>query len=248
MESNLTQCLKKSNKPLENIFKKTEFFSQKSANSKNSKRNHYSKSAFETTVLPLIYVKQSLKQNRKDVFTYSTYNKQDLNSSYDTKDHESENGLNNSVNSKILNNFSKILVTLKVKKETSLRNNFLYNDQLPLLKTAINNYNSANLSSYDDYSCNNNINSNKLYNTNSFKRQNIYSPYEFLDNYQMSPYYDKKRANITHISESPVPSSHNEQTSRISNLKNKSLIWKNMEKFLNTKSPENPPGTPNLLY
>ena len=246
MESNLTQFLKKSNKSLEKIFKKTEL---RASSIKCSKHGHNPKSPFETTVLPLIYVKQSVKQNRKNIYTYPSYNKQDLNSSYDTKDNDSEknsieNGSNYNVNSKSLNNFSKILVTLKVKKETSLRNNILNNDQLPLLKTAIHNYNTGNISSYTDY--NNNINSNKINNLNSIKRKNIYSPIEFLENSQVSTNYDKKRAHLIQISESPVSNSQIEQTSRVQNLKDRSLIWKNMDKFLNTKSPENPPGTPNL--
>ena len=261
MESNLTHFLKMSNKSFEKLLKKTE---ELSAHSKNTRKSNYPKRSFETTVLPIICVKQSAKQNRKDIHAYPVYNnKQDL--AYDDRDTDFEkkvtdNGSNISYNhnGRSLNNFSKILVTLKLKKETSLRNNF-GQDQLPLLKSAIHNYNNNNISYTDNNSNSNNNNyhniSNKI-NLHSIKRKNIYLPIEFLEyrNEQISSNFDKNQSYLANISDSSVLKKErnsfdvSNMATHVSYQKDNSIVWKNMDKFLNTRSPENPPGTPDEIF
>ena len=225
---------KKANKSLENQI------------IKNSRRNNnYSpNSSFETTILPILCVKQPLKQKRKDIYGYPVFKKQDLNSSLNNSNEKELENVNYNNNSRSLNNFSKVVVTLKVKKET-LRNKIFSNDQLPLLKSAIYSYN-------NNIKKNNEINNDNKYNGHSIKKKDIYSP-NIIDsiNGQLSPYFDKKQFFMANIRESPLITSHNDETLDYSynkylpnNLvhKEKSFVWKNMDKVLNKKQPENPPG------
>jgi hypothetical protein len=240
MESNSVKLLKKSIKQNDVLFKKCEPPILKSA-----KRSNNLNCSFE---LPILCVKKSRKPNRKDIYSYSIYNKNDLNASFDYRDFENEFEndssssvltTNNNNNSKNINNLSKILVTLKIKKETSLRHKFLSNEQLPLLKSAISRYNNCNY--------NNNV--------NLFKKTNIYSPLDFNEHKKSDeeiPYFSKKSIKIQNDFEDvPMLSYQMDQnyldSYRPSVTTEKSFAWTNMEKVLNKRMPENPPATP-ILY
>lgn len=149
-------------------------------------------------------------------------------------------------NTKSANNFSKILVTLRIKKETSMKNKTNNINQLPLLKSTLINYSNNN----------NNLNMSKT----EHLRQSSNSETEFLRlaklHHETSSLFSAKETKAT---PSQLDCRHEQQFSPDSYKSNKytrilkpfnhekSFAWANFDKVLNKKVPENPPATPVLF-